>query len=292
METAERKELKLSKTDEFQVPPDDVVIVEGRNLRSSINIKWVKELKELIRENQQLEAVICNRGKDGKFEVREGHHRVMAIKELYAEGLDIKIRVKLEAKGTSEEQAIINQIVGSKKLPFSGMAIAEGIYRLIKCQWTVEEIANKLKVSTTYVNNYNALNAQPRALKALIELGRITPTLAFDFIAEGEAAVSKFIEDVNAGLYDQKNASQPELVIEQGQSATPPPTPSKITKKDVNRVNNTVNSLKSFQKWAKAPTTFSDRIPQEKKPVYDFMIKLLNNELTELEIIKYFNSEP
>lgn len=286
-------ELKTPKSDEFLVSPDKVIIIPGRNIRP-INEIWVKTLKELIRQNGQAVAIVGKRGKEeGTFEVAsDGHHRTLAIKELWEEGLQIRIRLKLEPKGTSELQRTYNQLMGDAKLKLSPMAIAEGINRAFMYGATDKEIATKLNKSTTYVNQYNSLNAQERYFQSLVEMGTIAPTLAFEIIEKGVEYTKQFLQDCREGKFDKKPDAQ--LTIDaqneptDSESEPKPETPKRITAK---ALSGGVNSLKSFQKWAKAPTTFSDRIPQEKKPVYDFMIKLLNNELTELEIVKYFNQE-
>lgn len=286
-------ELKTPKSDEFLVSPDKVIIIPGRNIRP-INEMWVKTLKELIRQNGQAVAIVGKRGKEeGTFEVAsDGHHRTLAIKELWEEGLQIRIRLKLEPKGTSELQRTYNQLMGDAKLQLSPMAIAEGINRAFMYGATDKEIATKLNKSTTYVNQYNSLNAQSRLFKSLVEMGTVTPTLAFEIIEKGEDYTNQFLKDYQDGKFDKKPDAQ--LTIQPQNTEKEPenePALKKPTRITAKSLSGGVNSFKSFQKWAKAPTTFSDRIPQEKKPVYDFLIKVINNELTELEIIKYFNND-
>lgn len=232
------------------------------------------------------------------FYIVDGNRRYLALKWIFENKcIDIRANCLPSIDEKNQEQAIVDRYLHNTGKNNNPLEKSHYVGKLIKYKWEVSKIAAALSISETYVNDLYTLYCAPKGLHDLIIEGRLKGTFAIELLKEKDFDVYVFLADVKAGKYNPPPEPQmtlDNLVLEgtesENKTIETPITHSaaKITKRVV---TGGVNSLKSFKKWAKAPTTFAERIPAEKKPIYDFMVGLLNDQYSEKDIIEFFNQD-
>lgn len=99
-----------------------------------------------------------------------------------------------------------------------------------------------------------------------------------EIIAKGEEEVKKFLEDVETGKYNTHPVNGNDLFPESNKSNIK----QKITKKDVQPIN----SFRTFKKVAKNIDV--NQLDGDKANFFKWLCKMMNNELTEESITRYF----
>jgi ParB-like chromosome segregation protein Spo0J len=112
---------------------------------------------------------------DGKevFYIVAGHRRLLAVRELLEEGVEIKA-VPVLAVRMSEEALALDLIVSNDGEPLNQIEQGEVFQRLINYGWFVEEIATKTGKSGTHVQNCLAVYALPVEAKKKVFAGEMS----------------------------------------------------------------------------------------------------------------------
>lgn len=293
---AQTEEQKVKKTDIWKPKFSQIKIEPELNIRTDYGD--IKALADNIRENGVKVALRGYRDGD-KFVPVDGHRRTAAAKLLFEEGLDIEMPFIIEAKGTNQEQRIIDMFITNDGKHLNPLEMAEGIKRLLNYGWKEKEIAAKLSKSEGYIRKLNSLNSAPKKFTNLILEGVISSTFAISMIAEGEEKVNSFIAEYEGGKYEpvkeEKNYNdndQPEednRLFEHEKEIDAVPAPVKrVTKKKVEPLN----SLKEFKKIAKALDTdsLSDELTLNQADVFLLVKRIVDNEITREELIACFST--
>lgn len=162
--------------DIFRMDPAIIEVKPGFNLRKSLGD--LTSLKAKIKENGFSSAypIVVRMDSDTPF-VCQGHRRLQAVLELISEGVKIPfVPVVNEARGTGDEQQVIDQINGNDGLPLTPLEEAEGFRRLVGFGWIEKEIAAKIGKSSLFVAQRIALLSLPNEIKKDIQAGRIAVT--------------------------------------------------------------------------------------------------------------------
>lgn len=223
------------------------------------------------------------------FYVVDGSRRFKAIQKLLEEGIVIHVKFSPTASEKAKEQNIIDRLVLNEGKKFTVLEKAFSVGKLVKYNWSIADIAEAMSVTKTYVSKLHALYCGPKEIHNMIIAKALTGTLAIDIIENGDPY--QVIHDYKAGIYTPPSEQSEQLTIEASDSQEEPKKekPVKITKATLD--SNKINSYKSFKKFASAPNFIPDRIPAEKRPIYDFMLKVMNNEVNELDFFKFFNED-
>lgn len=164
--------------DIFRMDPRKVKVEDGYNVRRDLGD--LSELKESIRANGYLaEFPIVVEVKGNAAFVRRGHRRLAAVMALIEEGEKIKaIPVVNKRKGVSDEQDLVEQIVGNTGVPLSPLDEAEAFNKLKGFGWQINKIAQSVGKSGQHVNNRLALMALPLRLQEKVRHGEVAVTAA------------------------------------------------------------------------------------------------------------------
>lgn len=271
--------LKSLRRDLMMVPYELLVIKEGFNVRydmgdleglaNSIEEEGVKEPMRGYKEKGTQNYIIVN-----------GHrrHAAIGIIKQRKPGFSISVPLVPEPQKYSEEQRVFDMFLTNDGKILTPLEQAEGIRRLKNYSYSDAEIAKKIGKSTVYVWKLNSLNTAPKKLRSLIEKETISASLAMEIVAKGEEEVEKFLQAVSDGQYDTKQVNGQEL-FQDTNKAKPN---GKITAKDVRPIN----SFKVFKKVAK--DIDDKQLDEEKKKFFKWLCRMMNNELTEESIKRFF----
>jgi len=251
-----------------------------------------------IQEEGVKESLSGYKGKDPETGeevvfVENGSRRWYAMKRIYEEtGVDTIFRViTFDPRYVNEAQRVVDRLLRNEGKPFTPLEKAKSIGKLIAHNWDEDMIAKKLGLSRQTVINMAMLNGAPEQIKALVASNAISATFAISRIREG--LVDAFLEDYNGGKFDPKDdVKEPQTVLytvgqEQNRKT---PKRAAITAKTVQEGP---NSLKELKKFRKAVDTSEEPVlmPEHKLKAYNFLLRILDNEVTENQIANFFKKD-
>lgn len=278
--------LSLTKrVDMYKVPSSKLRVQEGLNIRTDYGN--ITELVESIRENGVKVPLRGFKDKDGYFVVVDGHRRYKACQILLEEGIEVNVPFILEAKGYSEEQRLIDMFIMNEGKSLTVLEKAEGVRRFIAYGYSEKEIGKKLAYSEGYVRKLNSLNHAPKAFIKLIEQGTISGTLAIDIAAKGTEAINEVITKASGSIVPEDSTTEQRTGTDGSEitdNVTTGGEQKKITKKDLQKQN----SLALFKQVTKEIDTEATTLSHDQELVYEFVWKLINNNLSEKDLKEFF----
>lgn len=183
---------ETKRTDLTMVDPRRITVVPGFNTRD-IDPANVATLKPLIASQGVLVPLTVVRigGKDkvkenlDQYELITGHHRLIAVMELIAEGVlpeGTRVPVRLSNAKTDADKIIENYSENNQKAN-DFASLANAVSRLAKYNFTEEEIAAKLHINVVQVKRALEISASPEMLEE-IKQGAISQSLAYQLLSE------------------------------------------------------------------------------------------------------------
>lgn len=188
---ASLQDTAIRRVDMYQFDPAKIEVEAGYNIRTfnSATDEEDAALKESIRVSGVRTPLTIRSKRDQVFVVA-GHRRLAAVKELIAEGVEIKAVPCLpEAKGTSDEDRVLDLIRSNQGKPLTAMQRAEVFVRLLAFGWDEAEIATKVGCSRVHVGDMLMLAGAERDVRQMVQSGEIAATTAIRAIKqEGDDA--------------------------------------------------------------------------------------------------------
>jgi len=230
--------------------------------------------------------------------VVNGSRRFAVLQLIYdgGKGIDIVAPFKtFDPKKVNLEQRIIERLIRNEGLPYSRLEKSSSIGKLSAYGWSNQKIAEQLSMSITWVADTLLLHHAPQRLKNIVSSKELSASLAIEMIKKGE--IEAFLTQYSNGHYSQ--AEEPINGIEiqsmeapaqtQRFAETSAPTSKRINNKITKRDFNELNSIKEFKNFSKVadPTRMSDSDSR----FFLFLCKIMNNELTQLQIAGFFNGD-
>ena len=208
---ASLQDAAVKRVDMYQFDPNKIEVEPGYNIRTfdSSNDEEDAVLKESIRVSGVRTPLTIRSKKDQVFVVA-GHRRLAAVKELIAEGVEIKaIPCLPEAKNTTEEDRVLDLLRSNQAKPLTAMQRAEVFKRLMAFGWDEAEIATKVGCSRSQVTNMLMLASAERDVRQMVQSGEIAATTAIQAIKQrGDEAGTVLSEAVaNAKAEGKKKVS-------------------------------------------------------------------------------------
>lgn len=196
---ASLQDAAIKRVDMYQFDPLKIEVQPGYNVRAfdTANDEEDASLKESIRASGVRTPLTIRTQKEQVFVVA-GHRRLAAVKELIAEGVEIRaIPCLPEAKGTTDEDRVLDLIRSNQGKPLTAMQRAEVFKRLIAFGWDEAEIATKVGCSRGHVGDMLTLASAERDVRQMVQAGEIAATTAIRAIKqEGDDAGSVLAEAV------------------------------------------------------------------------------------------------
>lgn len=274
----EQQPLETRKTDIHLVDVRNITVQDGFNVRKDYgeadgSFEW---LKNNIKENGVKNPIRCYR-KNGKYILVDGHRRIRACMQLLKEeGIEMRVRVNLEEKGTSREQRVIDMMTLNEGKRLNPLEEAEAVNRLIQYGLEEIEISKKIGKTLTYISNLKLLQSAPEHIKKMVRSEQISSTLLLELMRETE------------------DFDQLQLLI--GKAYTNVATqgggrPVKITKKDINKAQKKNNSVSALKKAFKTASKGNYGLKLEKKELFDFATDIIEGKYTKEDLMKMFFEE-
>ena len=197
----------IHRVDMYQFDPARIEVEPGYNIRAfnSAADEDDAALKESIRASG-VRIPLTIRTKGDLVFVVAGHRRLAAVKELIAEGEEIRAVPCLpEAKGTTEADRQLDLIRSNQGKPLTPMQRAEVIKRLVGFGWDEAEIATKIGCSRSHVADMLTLSGAEQDVRQMVQSGEIAATTAVRAIKqEGDGAGAMLADAVTAAKANGK----------------------------------------------------------------------------------------
>lgn len=267
----------VKKRDLTMVPYELLVARDGFNVRTDMGS--IEDLAASIKEHGVKVPMrgYKEKGTD-KYFITDGHRRYAACSIVVNEtGSTIYVPFVLEPQGYSDEQRVIDMFITNEGKPLTPLEQAEGVRRLQNWGYSDKDISQKIGRSIAYIGKLSSLTTAPKKIIKLIENGKIAASFAMDIISKGET--DKFLQDVDAGIFEVQKATNGHEIFE---SEPVKKSKTKITKGDLQ----TINSWKEFKNFAK--NADEKLMDEDKAKIFKWLCRMMNNELTEESIKRYF----
>lgn len=202
---------KAKSSDLWMCPIDEIVIMEGFNVRS-INAEYnakVEQLANSIAENGFYKAKplaifvgVNAEGKNVNY-LYDGHRRLAAAKLAISRGYELaSLPCVTSPVGTSMEDLTACLVTMNDGDPLNPYDIAIVCNRFVKAGLEIDEIGKRLSFSPTYVKDLLSIMAAPRVIRNMVSDGFVSPTLAIATIkkhgAEAPAVLQEGLEKAKA----------------------------------------------------------------------------------------------
>jgi ParB/RepB/Spo0J family partition protein len=183
----------------FMVPPGDILLLEGYNLRITGTPEYdagIKVLAESMAENgfyfdKPLSVMPIKQESGSGFVVTDGHRRLAAALMAIEMGAKIETVPCIAVKaGTNLEDATIAMMQNGE--PLSPYERAIGVARLIKANMDEGQIAKRLGVTKQYVIDLLTLTSMPAAIRNMVMAGKVSAGTAIkEFRKDSKSAVER-----------------------------------------------------------------------------------------------------
>lgn len=174
---------------EFRIPIAHIKCEWKENIRPK-DKEHIERWKHSIRSGETIPSVLVEM-RDGVPWVIEGFHRYTAKEELIEqEGFDDETLLVKEWKG-SEADRYVTMAASTTGLPLTYLQHAEVLALIKKAgDYTPEQLAARIGVSRTAINNKLLLAEASKEIKELVEQEKVSGTVAVDaIIKHGDKAL-------------------------------------------------------------------------------------------------------
>lgn len=226
-----------SKRDRFFVPRSAILVKEDFNVRD--DTKEYREHVETIARSIAANgfypskgiACVVEKGEDGKSLIyaKDGHTRLLAV-DYAVEKLGATIEllpIDVVPPGTTAEDITISLVTENAGRPLSPFEVGKVCKRLIDFGMEDKEIARRLSLSLVYVRNLLSLTGAPKAVREMVQSGKVSATLAVETLKKEGANAAKVLKAAEAVATTKGKAK----VTKKAVKATKP-APAKVAAKD------------------------------------------------------------
>ncbi len=198
---AEQKLEGIQKATYFKVHPSLVKFEEGFNLRTEGPdlTAYIRQLADAMKAGAQVPpidvAVI-----DGVVLARDGHCRTRAARLLLEEGIEYLLEAR-QFRG-NEADAVFHMIGTGGSKHYSPLEQGQGFARLVAYGQTVAQIAARLGLHRSTIENGLALAQTPVAVQQMVASGEVASHLALKtvrvFGSDGQSVLKRAVETAKA----------------------------------------------------------------------------------------------
>lgn len=195
--------------------PERLTIMDDFNVRveSPEYLKRVRQLADDMKENgfridKPISCFVAKAGDDNRVVIQDGHTRYKAAKLAISEGADLgDLPVVLLPATTSMDDLIDGLVTTNNGAPLTQLETAIVVKRRLNRGASVPEIARKLRMTSTAVENLMILAAAPRSLQEMVAANQVAGTVVIDLINSigAERAVKQLSEQLAKAQASGKN---------------------------------------------------------------------------------------
>lgn len=206
----------IGKETAFKVAPHLIEVEPGFN--RPINRERVESFKISMR-NEAIIPPIFVRVDVGRIVMVDGEHRLIAAKELIAEGMEIPHLSAIHFRG-DDGDAICHKITTSHENGISPLNKGKDYQKLIRLGWSEKKIADRIGMSVDHVKSCLALQEANTDVKDHINAGNISSTEAGKLLKEHGSKTGEVIGKLKkeAEAAGQKKVTAKTVAKKQGPS--------------------------------------------------------------------------
>lgn len=218
------KAVGASSGDLWMVPPDQLHVIEGFNVRveNAAYKAHTRRLADSMKANgyyrhKPMKGYVAKDAEgNAVIYITDGHTRRRALNIAIEEGASIEaVPVIVAAAGTSNEDLTVGLVTDNDGSPLTPLEIAVVCKRLIGYGLDEKAIAARISRTKQYVSDLLALLAAPAAVRKMVEKDEVSATLAIETLKKHGPKATEVLK------------SAKETVVASGKSG------GKITKKAV-----------------------------------------------------------
>jgi len=196
------KGAEATKTDSYMVAPSKLREIPGFNVRVETPdyLTHVAGTKESIKANgfdptKPISGFVGKDGDEDVIYVTDGYTRRRAVLEAISEGFEIAaVPVTLQPAGTSVEDLMVGLVTANSGRPLSVYEKAIVAKRLQGYGWEPQKIADKLTITTRYLDDLMVLIAAPSKVRNAVIKGQISPAEAVKALRKDGAKAADVVE--------------------------------------------------------------------------------------------------
>jgi len=175
---AESKVAGVSKETNFQVIPAIIEVEPGFN--RPISRENVDQFKLSIRNGAIIPPIFV-RVDAGRIIMVDGEHRLIAVRELIAEGVEILSMSATQFRGNDADR-VAHLLTSSQGKPLSPLESGLQYLKLIKFGWDRKKIADRVGRSVTHVDQNIMLAESDSDVQAAVASGDVSGTVAVTIV--------------------------------------------------------------------------------------------------------------
>lgn len=196
---AEGKVEGVGKATYFKVDPRIVEVEEGFNGRP-INREHVEALKISFKSGAVVPPIFV-RIEDGRIILVDGHHRITALLELIAEGVEIIGVEAIQFRG-SEADRVAHMLTSAQGLPMTPLQMGRQYKKLLGYGWDAKLIADKVGKTKFYVTEMIALAESNVDVQSLVDSKKVSASTAVKLVrkhgSKAGSVIAKHLSDAQA----------------------------------------------------------------------------------------------
>lgn len=180
----------VTKATSFNVDPALVVIEPGFN--RPISRENVEQFKTAIRAGATIPPIYVSVDV-GRIVMTDGEHRLIAVRELIAEGMEIPSMAAIQFRGTDADR-IAHLLTSAQGKPLTPLESGLQYLKLLRLNWDMKQIADRIGRSTTHVNECILLAESNTDVQEHVRNGDVSGTTAAKIVRKhgsGAGAVIK-----------------------------------------------------------------------------------------------------
>lgn len=211
-----------------EVDPLSLVVENGFNPREAVIGKLCYELepvkstitsiKQAYKEGRRVDLIKVVL-KEGRYFVRQGHCRTLALRLAIVEGADIPSISVVLLTYDNEIEEYLENIDGNRSNGLNPVGQAHALSQAVALGYSVESLAQRYQRSTTAIRNMLKILEMPVELQRLISMGEMKKTLAIEIMLrysnDHEKVVSHLKSHLNLPVQTASN-SKPALDTDNG----------------------------------------------------------------------------
>jgi len=150
-----------------EIPISDIIIPEKR-ARATFTDEQFEELKASIRTHGFTIPILVRKLDNGKYELIDGEHRIMAARELGYTKVPAVV-----TEGDEKKVTLLNVLANTARGTQNPMDVAEALKRAYDAGATIEELAAATGHTESWVKLYLALNDLPEEYQEALRQGKL-----------------------------------------------------------------------------------------------------------------------
>lgn len=204
----------MKSSDLWQVPFDDLHLMDGFNVRihdadyeAHIEYLTASIIANGYMRDKPMSGFIAEVDGESRILITDGHSRYEALRRAVERGTEITtIPVVTKPRGTSMEDLTVALVTANSGRPLTPFETGVVVKRLMSFGWNEKQVAEKIGVTTQYVNDLLTLQGASKEVRDLVASGVVSPTTAISTVKKHGSGAGKVLKEAVAVAKSQGKA--------------------------------------------------------------------------------------